>query len=70
MPIRLSLAAFATTLLLSAAGFAQDIAPEQYSAIKGRHIGPVGNRVIAVVVVSLQFSPNGVGLGEYFVGGT
>ena len=51
MPNRLPRVIFATTLFLSAAGFAQDIAPEHYNAIKGRHIGPVGNRVIAVVGV-------------------
>ena len=43
--------AFITILFFSALGFAQDIEPEHYNAIQGRHIGPVGNRVIAVVGV-------------------
>ncbi len=52
-PIRLSLAgAFAlATLLPTAAAVAQDIDPSPYAQLKGRHIGPLGNRVSTVAGV-------------------
>ena len=52
-PIRLSLAGvFAlATLLPTAAAVAQDIEPSPYAQLKGRHIGPLGNRVSTVAGV-------------------
>ena len=38
-------------LALSSASFAQEISPDVYGKLNFRHIGPVGNRVIAVVGV-------------------
>ena len=39
----------ALATLLPGASLAQDVAPESYEDLRFRHIGPVGNRVIAVV---------------------
>ena len=51
--IRLSLAGvFAlATLLPTAAAVAQDTDPSPYAQLKGRHIGPLGNRVSTVAGV-------------------
>ena len=42
---------FAILLALPGAGAAQEITPDQYSALTYRHIGPIGNRTIAVAGV-------------------
>jgi len=45
------LALVATLLAAASTAVAQQIAPEQYSQLRFRHIGPVGNRVASVVGV-------------------
>ncbi|UCC74655.1 MAG: sialidase [Gemmatimonadota bacterium] len=42
------LAIFSLTLALPGVGFAQQISPERYEQIRYRHIGPEGNRTVAV----------------------